>query len=419
MRQRRQETTRWGITHISQLLRARGYVALLIASLLVICLLSVLIPQEGSPAHPVWMAAHPWLAPVVEWTGFQRMFVSPPFIALLGMVTLSASLSLASRLNQLRIYAQKKGWSRLLVSRRRVIGSLVFHAGLVGLVGAAATSALTHSEGNIILTEGQTLDIDEHVLQVTKKSPLEIQSGTPFQVRLDKFHPVHDGRWGTPDYSSELTVLTDGLEVHQASVSVNHPLIHDGVTLHQSVHGFAPLFELRDSQGRQWFNSFVTLNSDTEAVPIRYRDEFVIPEVGLLVETEFFPDAHMAGEVLGNQSPNPNNPAMLVTVSNSSETLYRGPVYMGEPVDLGIGLQFGFSSVRYWAGFDAVHDSGVTMIFGFAWIALAGLVMRFAPKWKHARFEGYIGAVQRALQNLPDANIATPTIRDTTRDHSR
>ncbi len=370
------------LPRLSRLVCSRKAVAVLLALLVGLCLAGVLLPQRGSPSHAPWRANHPRMALLVGWVGLDAAFTSPPFIALLGVGGLSIAVFLLVRLRDLRLVWPGRGLLRVLLARRRLLGSLVFHAGLLGIVLAGAISALTRCEGTLLLTEGQVAAVDARPAGKSLPSKRGSRPPAPFQVRLDKFHPVFRGRFGSPDYASDVTVLEDGREVRRATVRVNEPLVHRGVTLYQELHGFSPLVVLTDAQGRRRFHSWVALHSDVEADPVRYRDDFVIPGTTLAVEAEFFPDAYLVGNRLASRSPVANNPALEVTVRDGVDTVYEGPVYLGQPVELQGGLRLKLADVRYWSRFDTVRDQGVGALFVCAWIAVGGLCVRFAPQRK-------------------------------------
>jgi cytochrome c biogenesis protein ResB len=360
---------------------SRRFVVLLLILIVTVCLASVLLPQQSSVSYEEWKRENPAAARFAEWSGFSDAFRSPLFLGLMIFLGLSLLISLFSRLNLLNPRHTGQGWGSALFTRRRLAGSLIFHAGLLGLLFAGTVSALTRADGSILVTEGQTLVVTEQHLHAVSPPRVAWDSVRPFEIRLDRFHPIHEGGWGVPDYASDLIVIENGREVRRATVRVNEPLSHRGVTFYQQIHGFSPLIVLRDENGRARFGKWVALNTDLEANPVRYADEFQIPGSTLAVKAELFPDAYMVGDRLASRSPDPNNPALLVTVREESEILYEGPVYRSEPVMLRAGLLLSLEGVRYWSGFETVRDSGAQALFWSAWIAVAGLCIRFAPRW--------------------------------------
>ncbi len=362
---------------LSRLLCSRTSVAVLLVLLVGLCLAGVLLPQRGSQSHAPWQANHPNLARLVAWVRLDAVFTSPPFLALLGFAGLSITVFLLARLRDLRPVPPDRGF---LLIRRRLLGLWLLHAGLLGILVAGALSALTHSEGGLLLTEGQTQAVDLRRPHDTSAPRPDGKPAAPFEVRLDKFHPVFKGRFGTPDYASDLAVIEDGREVRRATVRVNEPLVHRGVTLYQQLHGFSVLVTLTDDRGRRQLHAWVALHSELEADPVRYRDDFTIPGTALSVEAEFFPEAYMVGNRLASRSPVPKNPVLAVVVRDGVDTVYEGPLYLNKPVELAGGSRLSMTGVRYWSRFDAVRDRGIGARVVCAWIAVAGLCIRFLPQ---------------------------------------
>jgi cytochrome c biogenesis protein ResB len=354
---------------IGRTLRSLEFAAVLMALLAGACMLGVLVPQQGSASYPMWKAEHPTLARMADTTNIDRMFTSVPFFVLIALATVSASVSVGWRLRGLRP-------DRTLSVQRRLAGSLLFHAGLLGIVVAAFTSAITHTEGTLILTEGQTLSVHD-AFSAPEAKPMPTST---MQIRLDEFHPVHEGPWGMPDYASDVTLIEEGGEVRSATVRVNEPLVYGNMSFYQQSHGFSPQFEFRDIEGRYLFTSWVSLDSDRSADPVRYRDDFAVPGTDLTVEAELFPDVYMVGNKLASRSPDPKSPVLAVTVRRGVDTLYEGPLYLGRQIDLGADMRLGFSGLRYWSALDVVRDCGARAVFVCAWIAVAGLCIRFMPR---------------------------------------
>jgi len=363
-----------------RILSSRQTVATLLSLLLLFCLAGVFVPQQDSADHREWMERHPTLGMVAERTGFDHAFTSPVFLALVSVGSLSALVSILTRAKSLGRGVDGKRIPVIIRRRYRVIGSLTFHAGLLGVVLAGVASSLTRSEGNLVVTEGQSVMVSGQHVRTVKGPRLERQPNPNFEIRLDRFHPVYEGRFGTPDYASDLTVIENGCEVRKATIRVNEPLSHRGVTLYQQIHGFSPLIVLRDEGGRARFGSWVALSTDFDADQVRYLDEFQVPGSTLAVAAELFPDAYMVGDRLASRTPEPRNPVLAVTVRDESRVLYEGPVSQGKPVRLREGLLLSLEGVRYWSGFDTVRDSGARALFWSAWIAVAGLCIRFAPR---------------------------------------
>lgn len=370
-----------GLGSAQRFLCSQRVVATEIALLVALCMAGGFIPQQGSVAHAQWQQEHPALASIAGWTWLDTVYTSPQFLVLLALIGLGAVLSMATRIKTFLNENGGRVTLRDVLERQRLWGSLLFHAGLVGVLVAGVVSTLTRSEGSIILTEGQSITLDSAQLSNRIAPRLDLKPAKPFQVRLDKFHPVHDGRWGSPDYASDVTVVeADGREGQSAYVHVNEPLKHRGVTIYQTIHGFSPLLDLRDSSGRHQFYSWVSLSTElSEEEETRYRDEFAVPGTTLTIEAEFFPDSYMMGDRLASRSPDPKNPALAVTVRDGVDTIYNGPVYLGEPVELASGLWLEMAGVRYWSGFDVVRDLGAGALFISAWVAIAGLGIRFVP----------------------------------------
>lgn len=84
--------------------------------------------------------------------------------------------------------------------------------------------------------------------------------GTDLSLSLGSFT---DEYWenGTPkDYSSEVTLIENGIKVKSGLIRVNHPLVYRGIRFHQSAFGQAVTLKITDSSGKIIYNSPVALS---------------------------------------------------------------------------------------------------------------------------------------------------------------
>jgi cytochrome c biogenesis protein ResB len=182
-----------------------------------------------------------------------------------------------------------------------------------------------------------------------------------------------------PDYASDVAVVVDGKAQRKATVRVNSPFVHRGVTLYQGTHGFAVRFMFAERKSRKIFNSRVVFKTDLTSEPARYVGSFDVPGTDFSVDAEFFPDAVFEDGKLRTVSPVPRKPAALVTVLRGGVEVFSGPIFRARPVEFEKGVCIGLGMPKYWSEFTVVKDSGVTLVFVGAWIAVAGLCVRFLP----------------------------------------
>ncbi len=362
---------------ILRVLRSRKLVVGLLCLLIVLCGAGSAVPQKGSPSHQEWSARHPSLARTVGALGLDEAFRSLPFVAVVCLLALSILACTVSRLPAFKTAGSHAGLQFVFATRYRQVGSLMFHTSLLLILVGATVSALTRREWKVIVTEGQVVPLTEPVRQGREPRG---RGRELFQIRLDKFRPVFETRWGVPDYASKLTVIEGGRERKTASVRINEPLRYRGLTLYQGIHGFAPQFVLTDDAGRTVLRSYVSFRTDLAADPVRYRDSFSLPRTNLVVDAEFFPDAARNGGALHSRSPVPRNPAVAVTVRRGMAAIYSGPIFLGQPVEIDGDFHFALVGVRYWSEFNVVKDSGVDWVFIGSWFAVIGLSIRYFPR---------------------------------------
>ncbi|MHC4200426.1 MAG: cytochrome c biogenesis protein ResB [Planctomycetota bacterium] len=402
-------------------LRSRVLAVALITILALLCVAGTFIPQEGEESYDEWQRDNPLLASLVGSLGVDEMFTSFPFVVLVAAVGLSTSVCTASRLGGLgkSVDALRAGQlasgsagarpgagqdksrreggpaadirstgdprkaspslPRRLLSRHRRLGSVVFHLGIVLTLAGALVSSLTRCEGSVVVGEGQTVPLKESSFTgFVRRWPL-LDDSPLFRVRLEKFRPEHVTRWGVPDYASDVTVIDGGQERKKTTVRVNSPLVYRGVTLYQVNHGFSPRFMFAVRKSARLFDKYVPLGTDLDSDPVRYWGSFPVAGTEFTVDAELFPDAVFEEGRLRSKSPVPRNPAASVTVRRGDKVVFSGPIARGRPVEIEKGVCIGLGRPKYWSKFNVVKDRGVTFVFIGAWIATAGLCIRFLP----------------------------------------
>ncbi len=147
-------------------LRSRTLAIALISSLAFLCVVGTVVPQEGEASYDEWQRASPHLAAVVDYLGINEVFTSLPFVVLVAAVGVATTVCAVSRLGGLRGARPEVGFPRLLLSRHRLLGSTIFHLGILLTLAGAAVSSLTRFEGALVVAEGQTLVLERNLDQL-------------------------------------------------------------------------------------------------------------------------------------------------------------------------------------------------------------------------------------------------------------
>ncbi|MHC5054415.1 MAG: cytochrome c biogenesis protein ResB [Planctomycetota bacterium] len=362
------------LLRIWRILRSRRLAVGLIVLLALLCVVGGVFPQEGDQEYIKWRDENPRIGAVVEYTGVNAVFVSLPFILLVAAIGISTLTCTIARVWN----AAAAGLANRTLPGFRRTGSAVFHIGILITILGAVISSLTRLEGRLVLIEGHALPLEESSFSDFGIRGALSEPSFPFQIQLTGFSPQHETSWGGPDHASNVAILEDGVR-REATARVNSPIVHRGVTIYQGSHGFAPRFMYADRRSGKVFSSYIALDTDWQADPVRYSGAFDVPGTDVNISAEFFPDATVDGDGLRNLSPIPRNPAALVVVQQAGHTLYSGPAMLGRLVEYTPGVCVALGRPRYWVEFSVVKDSGAWLVLTGAWIAVAGLCVRFIP----------------------------------------
>ena len=263
------------------------------------------------------------------------------------------------------------------------MATLFTHAGLIlFLIAAAATSRLGDEQG-LVVAEGESLTVQ----------PI----GTPGLLlvkNIDFEAPGFDT--GAPtDFTTDLAVFQDGVQIARKTIRVNDPLSIAGYTFHQNGFGPAPHLLLKSAEGAILLDAPVPM---TDALSGRPYASIGIPgrDMGLKLLLDKAADGtgvliaipyHIVGTAPDGQPIEDLYPAV---------DMQRGDAKVSQGLDLSIGLtDFGEFTLLI-----AKRDPGQ----GLVWIAfgllIAGITISFyRPRrrvWTRLGPDGRLGIVWRS-----------------------
>lgn len=229
-----------------------------------------------------------------------------------------------------------------LAARRGLIGRvgpLLVHAGLIVFMVGAVIGAFGGQRLERYLAPGRSLEL------------LNPQGDTQLELRLEQFGIERDPA-GRPEQFTSQLLLVDGAdgEPQPASVSVNHPLRHRGITVYQA----------------DWALAAVTLQfgqSPLLQLPLQTFPELGDQVWGLVLPTRPDGSAPVLLALQSEQGP-------VQVFGSDSQLLGLLPVG-GEAVDI-LGLPLRVAEVMPSSGLLIKRDPGVPLVYGGFAITLLG-----------------------------------------------
>lgn len=287
------------------------------------------------------------------------------------------------RMEDAALLLEKKRWkvlspegdSKLIYARKGdggVWGSLVFHIGMDVVLIGILLSATTSSTGKLLLTEGFPVSVPAEIkgMKDVRDFPLrEIMLGSFGSTFRDGF-PV--------DYSGKLVGVGSGGTAKKYEIGVNRYLDIDDYKLIFNKVSFAPRLVLKKKDGETVVDAVANLLISMPGI-VDYVD---IPEEGLRVKVEMFPDYYEENGAHKTRGSYPNNPVLFVEVERDGKVIGRGFLHKNKAVIFD-SYSLEFIELKYWLELVVSKDMGVPVIMaGFLFMAL-GLLVRFVLNEKH------------------------------------
>lgn len=299
------------------------------------------------------------------------------------------------------------GWVSAEKGYARETGNLLFHAALIALLIAVGVGAVLGWRGNVIVREGNGFSNTLTQYDAWGGGRLASPDGLPpFSFTLEEFRVEFERsevERGSPRlFEAEVTARArPGAPDENRIIRVNEPIAYDGAKIFLVGHGYAPLIQVRDADGRLVFDDAVVVlpqdGAQTSVGVVKVPD--AVPQMGfqmLFLPTaavddvrgpfSAFPDADdpaifASGWVgdLGLDDGVPQSVYRLVTDSMSQVGLEA--LRPGQTWDLPYGIgSMSFVGWQRWASFQIAHDPGKEAALIASAVALIGLMLSLFVK---------------------------------------
>jgi cytochrome c biogenesis protein len=297
----------------------------------------------------------------------------------------------------------------------REIGSLGFHWALILLLAGVIYGKGTGFSGLIAVVEGQTwVDAEANYDGTIRAGRFFSGEFTGVGLRLRDFGSDFL-RTGQPmDFVSRVDLLDpDGSVIRREDIRVNHPARIEGLWIHQSSFGWAPVIEVTDDGGEVAASGPVVMDRDPApegvvdfAMP--WRGVVKLPVAGAdgldrAIELELWPDSRALTALLDGGEPQAMlvefDPIIRFSVWEGSLTdlstnrldttgldeVTSGIVGAGRTADLddgaalaegdvASGATISFPELRQYSVFQVGRDAGVPLVLAAAILVLVGLL---------------------------------------------
>jgi cytochrome c biogenesis protein len=299
------------------------------------------------------------------------------------------------------------GWVAAEKGYLREVGNLLFHIALLGLLVSIGLGGLFGYKADRLLVTGTSFPntvtaLDEfHPGRLVGPNDLQ-----PFTLALDHFSAsyVTSGPLIGQPASFVAAVrysAAPGDPMHRYTLTVNHPLVVDGVRVFLIGHGYAPTFRVTDGTGHLVFEGAVPF-IPVETAGLTSEGAIKVPDAepeGLGFVGVFLPSAIDVGGRLESWFPAPEDPMVsLVSYagnlgmnSGPSQSVYSldtsglrrlpitpRPLAVGQSMKLPDGLgTLTYTGYQQWVSLAITYDPGQTPALWSGIVVLAGLLLSF------------------------------------------
>jgi len=247
-------------------------------------------------------------------------------------------------------------------------GSFCFHAGMNMALTGVLVSALTAFEGMLVMTEGFPLSTPAEIRGADNRKV----GGFPFEeMALESFTPLFSEGYPV-EYIGTIVAVDQYGHGRRHVIKVNSPLKIWNFNFIFREASYAPRMILRDREGKTILDAVINLSISLPGMA----DYFDVPDEGLRIKVELFPDYYMEGGEHRNRGKEPKNPALFVEITRWDKSMGRGFLLKGARESFE-GYSIEFAELRHWMKLVVSRDFGVPIIIaGFMFISI-GLGVRY------------------------------------------
>jgi cytochrome c biogenesis protein ResB len=268
-----------------------------------------------------------------------------------------------------RAVTGEQGVFRAVKNRFSPLGFLFFHASFFFCLLGGLMLFYTRFSGLAVLAEDQTFYNQAEQYYKIERFPKMARRATSLSFHLLKIIPESQGFVST-GLKVQLTLLGPGKPYNKV-VEINKPLkVGDDTVVVKNI-GVAPLFLVRDFNGREIERGYVYLN-----VIKGQEDTFSLSDKRYVMHTRFYPDFIMQDGREATKGYELNNPVFSLVVDKEGQRVWEGRLGPGETADF-FPFTLSFSDIKYWVEFQVVNERGDYVIFFGFLLGAVGLILRF------------------------------------------
>ena len=244
---------------------------------------------------------------------------------------------------------QPDQWSFIAIKRRLGNwGSLITHLSFVVLVVGALLGSLLGFKGYFMEGAGNTIPIQE--IEVSKGKVTET-----FSVRVNSAEDRFLANGERDNWYTDMSILEKGQEVARKTISVNHPLVYQGITFYQANFANGALFTAE-------------MKGQKNPVVLRDRGASYYQAPGT--------DLYLIASLTGSPSQKPDV-QFQVFKGMGANPIQTGQIKTGETIDVQGTYKLTFEGLAGFTGLQVKKDPGVAVIWLGCGLLLGGLLLAF------------------------------------------
>ncbi len=242
-------------------------------------------------------------------------------------------------------------------------GTVLLHGGMLVIVAASLFHFVSDRRGFVQIIEGDTFFGAKDEFLVHEEGPLAKSFHPNLAIGLDKVAPRYYSNAEIQSLESGLKIADSNEDIVSKSVSVNHSIEVEGVTVYQTMSNGYTVGLILEKHGQK-IPTYFSLDR-----PRKFSEPFAgisdFPTTDYSVSMRLFPNENKKSFEL-------KNPKLLLSILKNGTSIFNDTLSLYEKIDFA-GNRLTFSDIRQWSGFIVTESFGVSFIFAGFGMSLLGL----------------------------------------------
>ncbi len=215
-------------------------------------------------------------------------------------------------------------------------GVIALHAGIVLILIGGTVNSYASQKADIRMTNGDLINLSD-----------VLSDNLPLKIKLNEFYIEFNPDGSPYQYFSKVSLIKESGDSQEFTISVNNPLVYNGVKVYQQTFGYLLEVQTEFDSGKGTKKTLKEGNvlqlegSDKSLKFVKYIPNYD-PRFGMISRTT-----------------RPENPKVIYAIYQNNSLIKTGIGSLAEKIEIDAGIFVTLSGIEYYTGLGLKQDPGL------------------------------------------------------------